>query len=216
MEDKVKEMTEKVANAMNEDLVERVLTDNKFQFEIDGVKYRVRKPTFSEKQLGFKKKISKFTELMRDKDEKGEPKYLLEKDWIKQYKDRNIDIEDMDNQIFKLEKQKQSLDMILGKEIEKKSSEDDLKKVRDEIYNIQLEQTAISIQKTNLLQFSIEYQLNVYLYSFLTTQVSEKEVDGKWVKVWNSYEEFENSSDEELVNRVTLNATLLMRDESLL
>lgn len=206
MEQEIKDMTEKVKESIETELVEKILSDNKFEFDENGVSYRIRKPSFKEKQEVYKKKIQKFTELMKDKT------LLLEADWIKQYKERGIDIEEMNKNIIRLEGKKQGLQYTLGKEIEKKSKEDDLKKLRDEIASIEQDQMAISVQKTSYLQFSIEYQLNVFLYAYMITLVTEKKVEDKWVRVWNSYEEFENS-DEALINKVSYYASIIVKDE---
>lgn len=209
MDPKVKEITEKIQTSMDVDLIESTLKNNVFEFELDGEKFRVRKPTFSEKNIVYKKKVEKFTELIKDKS------LMLESAWIKQYKERGVDIDELDDRMVALQKQKENLQLVLGKEIEAKGSEEDLKKIKDEIVQIQTEQAGFSVQKTTLLQFSIEYQLNVYVYSILTTLIAETEVNGTWVKVWKSYEEFENS-DEKKVNKITFYASLIIRDETLL
>lgn len=206
--EKIKEITEKVKEFADTSLIESALYSNELEFEIDGVKYRVRKPTFSEKNKVYKEKVKKFTSLLADKELK------MEGDLIKMYKERGIDVEEIDQKIYNLEKERQNLQQLLGKEIEKKSPENQLKTLRDQISDIQSEQASLSVRKTGLLQFSIEYQLNMYVYAYLTTLIAEKREGDAWVRIWKSYEEFENS-DENFVNRVTSYAGLMVRDEVL-
>jgi len=84
-----------------------------------------------------------------------------------------------------------------------------LKLYKEEIEKIQHEIQLLSIKKTTYLEFSIENQVNLFSYSYLTYLMTEKEVDGKWVRAFNSYDEFING-EEAITTTASIRASLLI------
>lgn len=196
-----------VKDVANEALSEEVLLGNSFEFEIEGKTYRVSKPTFGQKQEVYKKRVEKFTQLLQDKQ------LLLEKDLKKQYKERGIDIDEMQKKILELERNKQDLQLKLAQGIIDQISESELKTFREQIESVEEEQLSVAIEKNTLLEFSIEQQIFVFVYIYLTYLIAEiKDENGKWSRVWNKFEDYENEK-EDIVKTVTYYSSLLLKDE---
>lgn len=205
--EEINKISEEIKKNLEENLIEDGLQDNKLDFEHEGIKYRVSKPTFGQKQEAYRKKVEKFTSYLKDAN------YLLEKDLKKQYLERGIDVDAMQEKIVSLEKEKQALQLKLGELLIAKAPDSDLKVLRDEISDIQMKQINVSIEKSTLLEYSIEQQVFSYVYSYLTYLVAEKNVDDKWIKVWASYQDFETSKDEELIRKFSKHSPIVLKDE---
>jgi len=212
----IKKKVEKINETFKEDidlaLVEDILKNNEYVFTYKDIKYKVRKPTFGEKQGAYEKKVEREIFLLESKDENGKYRYKSAEDLKKLYKNRGIDVDDMDNKFLTLEQKKNDLKLKLGKGLKEKKPKNELKVYHDEIYKIDLSQKELSFRKAKLLEISIENQLDIMIYSYLTYLISEKLVDEKWVKVWNSYEEFKNSPDD-IINKVSYYAVLIIQNE---
>lgn len=206
MEALKKEISE-VKEVANESLTEEVLLGNSFEFEIAGTTYKVTKPTFGQKQEVYKKRVEKFTQLLQDKQ------LLLEKDLKKQYKDRGIDIDEMQKKIVELERSKQDLQLKLAQGIIDQISDSELKTFKEQIEKFEEEQLTIAIEKNALMEFSIEQQIFVFVYIYLTYLIAEKkDSNGNWVRVWNKFEDYENEQ-EEIVKTITYYSSILLKDE---
>lgn len=208
----VERILKELQDQVDYNLVENSIKDNELEFEYNKEKYRVRKPTYKEKQETYQKRMGKHLELLKDE------KYILEEDLRKIYKKRNIDIDEIDKQLKLLESKRNNYEFKLGELIKKQAQEKDLKLYKDEIESINKQFRELSIKKTNYLQYSIESQVLIFTYSYLTSLITEKKIDesGKpveWVRAFNSFEEFENPKDEKFINVVTFHASLIIRDE---
>lgn len=203
----IEKVKEEVKESMNQTILEEAILDNKFEFEYKEQTYRVRKPTFKEKQRAYRKKVEKMTELLKDKN------LMLERDLVTLYKERNIDLNALSDQVQTLEKQKQNIQEKLGSLLANKGIESEIKSYKEEIQKIEAEQINLSTQRTSFLECSIEHQLFTYLYAYLTSVIAEKKVGESWVKVWNSYEEFEDSKDEDFITKIAFYSTFVLRNE---
>jgi hypothetical protein len=96
----------------------------------------------------------------------------------------------------------------LGELIKNSASEEDLKKFKTEVQEIQEDIKLISINKTSLLEFSIENQVLIHTYSYLTYLVSEKKEGEVWVKVWKNFDEFQADSSS-IGNKLAYYVTLI-------
>ena len=187
-------------------LLESALLDNKLEFDYRSIKYRIKKPSFKEKQETYKRKSIRFSELIRDKT------YMLEADLKKQFKERGIDLDEMTERVKNLEREKDSLQLKLGEAIVKQASDSELKTYKEQIATIKERQLELLNEKNNYLEFSIENQLFGESYSYLLFLCAEKLIDEKWVKAWATYQDFE-VSDEELVRTLAYYSTYMLRDE---
>jgi hypothetical protein len=98
----------------------------------------------------------------------------------------------------------------LGEYIKNSKPDSDLKTLRDEIAEIISEQQELTIRKTNLLETSIEMQILMYMYTYLAFITTEKKEGENWIRVWNTWEEFEKA-DNELMDRVIFYTSLISR-----
>jgi len=202
------EIFQKVKDAVEEQKtltsVESIIKSASPQFTVDGVEYRVSAPTYKQKQEAYDRKVEKFNQLLSD------DKYMLEDVLKAKYKAKGVDIDRMfsDNQY--LEVNRNNLQYKLG-ELLKKTPEDTegAKSLKEEIEKIEQQQYLLSIKKTNLLQYSIENQVLIYVYQYLTYLVTEKKEGDKWVPAWSSFDDFRNSN-EKLVNTASFNATMVI------
>ena len=203
-DEKVDKIKKDLKKSIDMSKVAELIDKNVIEFYYDGIKYRVRKPTYKEKQQAYQQQVEKVTELL---DNKG---YLMEDVLKEKYKNKGINIDKMTQQMTALEAKKSSFQLKLGKLLKEKASDKDLKIYRDEIAQTQEEQIMISIRKTNLLQYSVEHQALIYVYSFITYLILEKEEkEEKWIKAFNTYEEFAQSN-EDLINEASAKASLVV------
>jgi hypothetical protein len=183
--------------------IEELLSHNNLEFEFEEIRYRVRKLTYKEKQSAYEKQVEKVTELLTNS------KYDMEEVLREKYKKKGVDIDIMDKQIMTLETKKHQYQLKLGELLTKQAKDRDLEVFRNEISRINEEQVGISIRKTNLLQYSVEQQALIYVYAYLTFLITEKYENEVWVKAFNTYDDFMNSS-EELINKASAHATLII------
>lgn len=203
-DEKVAKIKEDLKKSIDLSKIEEFISKNEIEFFHDGIKYKVRKPTYKEKQQAYQQQVEKTMELL-DNDA-----YLMEEVLKEKYKKKGIDVDKITQQMTVLEVKKADYQLKLGKLLKEKAKEKDLQTYRDEITKIQEEQVMLSIKKTNLLQYSVEHQTLIYVYSFITYLITEKETDeGKWVKAFKSYEDFANSS-EDLINEASAKASLIV------
>lgn len=183
---KIEELSKKINEVLDLGETEELLKSNEKIFEVEGVTYRVRKPIYKERRELYQKRLEKFTELLNNE------KYALEDSLKKMYKKRDIDIDALSLEIANKLKRRNELMFQLGELIKNNAPEADLEKFKNEILNLQNDVRSISIQKTQLLEYSIENQVLIYIYGYLTFLISEKKEGDNWVRVWNSFEDFQN------------------------
>lgn len=205
--DLTKEQETIVKNSIKQSIdltrIEELLSHNNMEFEFEGVRYRVRKLTYKEKQAAYEKQVEKVTELLTNS------KYDMEEVLKEKYKKKGIDIDIMDKKIMTLENKKHQYQLKLGELLTKQAKDSDLEVFRDEISKINEEQVGISIRKTNLLQYSVEQQALIYVYSYLTFLITERYENETWIKAFNTYDDFIDSP-EELINKASAHGTLII------
>jgi len=183
------------------------IENNELEFEIDGQLYRTRKASYAEKQKANNFRMKKFTHLLKDAD------CLLEKDLKKLYKDRGINLDNMDKEIRELTKQQQNLMLELGKGIKAKRAKPELEKYKEEIINITNSIQGVALEKQQLLEFSLENRVLMELYSYLIWMVSEKKVGDKWENIWATYDDFLNTKPGKLLTEVTQKGAIVIAEE---
>jgi uncharacterized protein (DUF885 family) len=196
---------EKISEAVNKDFIDDITRDNKMEFTYKNTKYRIAKPSYEQKQAIYKERVKKFTELLKDQT------YSLEKDLKKFYLQRDIDIDAISKKIANLDTKKQDLQFMLGEILKKEGSDNDCKTLKTEIESIQNEQQLLVMEKSAYLEFSIENQVMLHMYNFMTYIITEKFNDGNWVKAFKSFQEF-MQSDEELVGKLAFLITISYQD----
>jgi hypothetical protein len=215
-EEKIKfeKLADEMQDSINKNFVESLIKNNTIEFDYDNIKYHVRLPTFKEKQEVAKKRVEKYFALLKEKDSEGNYIYKLDVDLRKLYKERGMDIDIIDNDFTALESKRRLLQEKLGQALKDNKSDMELKAYKDEIETIEKSQRELTVKKAVLLEFSLENQLLIYLYTYVTFLTTEKLVEDKWVRVWPTYDLFEQE-DEMLINRATGHISLLLATESL-
>lgn len=205
---KIEEIQAKINDILDLNEMEALIKSNQVEFDLEGKKYRVCKPSFAQKQEVYSKKSEKFIELLRNDN------LVLENDLKKMYFKKNIDIDKMTRELQAKIQVRDGLMLELGKAIKEEKADFELKNYKVEIEKLNSEIQAASIYKTQLLQFSIENQVLIYTYSYLTFLTAEKKEGETWVRVWTNYEDFKNDK-ENLVNKFSYYVTMLTSIEEL-
>jgi hypothetical protein len=199
MEDNKKQDAERIVEDMNKELdlsrAEELIRDNKIIFEYKDKKYRVRLLNLAEKEQLDTLRRKKFGQLMKDND------VLLEKDLIIQYRERGIDINDLDDQNKKFMYEEMDLQIKLGESISKNENETILKTYKEQIEDLREKRKIIYTQKNLLLNFSLENALLSYVASVITYLSIDKLEDGTWKRMFNNLEDFQTYPDEGLINK---------------
>lgn len=201
------DLQDKYEKEQSESLVESGLVNNEFIFNIRDMEFKVTKPTFGQKQEVYRAKAKKFSEFIKDST------YMLREDLKKQYKSRNIDVDEIEQKNIQLEIKKKELKEQLGLLLSKQVAESEYADLKNQIVEIENEQSNNINYIGNLMEFCIEHQLYIYAYSYLIMLVVYIKKDNKWVRFWNTYEEFNNTQDESLVNEIALYASFVIKDE---
>jgi len=194
------------------DTIKHLIETNEAHFEYQGIKYKVRRPTYQDRQELSKKRSEKHIELLRAKNTDGTFKYLAEADLRKLYKERGIDIGEIDIKIENYQIKERDLLLKLGKLLKSNPNESEIQIYKDEIQTIRTSISLLVTERTNLLDISIDQQMMVFIYSYFAYLLTDKSVDEKWVHAWNTFDEFLNA-DERLVNQAGTYSTLLISDQ---
>jgi hypothetical protein len=200
--DLVKNVAKKISELNQIEEIEDLLKNNFIKFEHKKDKYKVRIPTIKEREEVRGERTRKYYELLEDN------RYKLKEVLIKIYKEKqNIDIEQIEDDIIKLQSQINDLRVKAITSKDKKTQ----KTLRDEIEYLLEKQTDLSIKKRDLLQYSIEEELVEYCNYYLTYLVLEKEINNKWEKVFTTYDDFSSSLDNELILKAVNYLSLLIQ-----
>lgn len=209
----VTEIKDKMKQALNEGLIENLLSNNEVEFEYNETTYKVCKLIYKARQELHRKRAEKHLELLQD------DKYVPEDKIIELYKNKGVDIKELDRQFSTFQQQIDRLKLKLGESIQNKLPEKELQILRDKIVDLQNKQGDVSIKKTNYLSNSLESQLNIWAYEYLVYLMSEKLVKGKdlgdgnkeankWERIANSFEEF-CDLEEDLINLLAVRTSLI-------
>jgi hypothetical protein len=199
MNDRLKD-AESIVTQMEENSnlskVEELIRDNKISFEHKEQKYRVRLLNNQEKRTLDEMRSKKYGQMLQDKD------ILMEKDLIKQYKEREIDIDKITEEIQKLNSQDFDVQIKLGEAISKKDSTTVLNAYKEQILDLRTKKHILDTQKTLLLEFSLENQLLSYVSMIITFLSSDILIEGIWQRCFKTFEEFEVCEDNKLIDKL--------------
>lgn len=207
MEDNKLVQAEKIVNDMSKELelsrIEELIKDNRITFDYKDKKYRVRLLNLSEKEELDTLRRKKFGQLMKDKD------IFLEKDLIIQYKERGINIDELDDQIKKLNSEDLDLQVKLGESISKNEGETILQTYKEQIIELRTKKQILNTQKNLLLEFSLENSLLNYVAQVITYLSLEEKKDDKWQRMFSTLETFQIYEDGQLINKAGSYSILL-------
>ena len=202
MEDRLVD-AEKIVKSMDDDInlkrVEEFIKDNKITFDYEGKQYRVKMLNLREKEELDILRRKKFSQLLQAKDDQNNYVYLLEKDLIKVLKDRGMNIDEIDDDLKKLDSEFSRIQLELGESLSKNEGEAILKTYEDNIQAIISQKQILSTQRNLLLTYSLENCLENYVYQVITFLSLEKLEDELWIKAFDTLEDFQNYKDENLI-----------------
>lgn len=207
------EEAQKIVKDLNEqyslEKMQSMIKDNKAEFIYKEVKYLVRMLSQKDKDDLDLLKRKKFSELLQAKDDKGNPSFLMEKEIIKLYKERNIaNLDEMDGEIKKLWKEINDLRIKQGKALEDKEPESILKNYDEQLTDCFDNINGIVYQKSIILENSFEKTLEHYIVkvaSWLSLQKLEGE---QYKRAFDTIDDF-LKSDEELIT-ITVSYSLAL------
>ncbi len=203
-DEQINKIKDQIQKDVDINQVEEMVKKNITEFVHKDVTYRVVLPTFQQKQKAYELKVERYVELLQD------PKYKLQNDLKEMYLKRGINIDELTDKINALEGKKGPLEVKLGQLLHEKAPETDLTPLREEIKSIKEEQYTLSMRKTDFLQYSIESQVLIQVYRYLTFASTQKKVGETWVSAWDTYEDFLGSNDENLITLVSFYVSLMV------
>lgn len=195
-----KEALKAIQNLEESTRLEIIIKDNKIEFESGNKNFRVRKPNLAEQMEIDNVRRKKYLELVRDDS------YLFRKQWIDVYKKKGIDIVKMESDIKRIEAEINKLLLRLAKSADKKiikDLENQILKLRDEMYSL-------SLEKTDLLSYSVEDQITVHAKSYAAYLVLERKEGDKWIKHFEDFETFQKLEDVDLASKLFYNFDYLI------
>lgn len=201
--EEAKAIVDKMQEEINIAKVIEMLKDNKIEFTHKTLEYRVRLLTIGEREELDILRKQKFGELLKDSN------ILFAKEIIKLYKEKGVDIEEIDDSIAKLQSQETDIAMQVGEAISKKENELVLKAYEEKINNILIEKKVLIAQKTMLLENCFENILEDFVYKCLAYLSLEKKQEENWVKAYNTFIDFNNETDSELIIKAAEYAMIL-------
>lgn len=183
---------------------EYTIKDNKVEFKSGDKVYRVRKPDFPERNEIQQIRRKKYLELIKDDE------MLFRKQWVELYKKKNIDINKMEDDI----KRKQSEIEALLVRLVKITDPASVVTLKSDILKLRSGQFDLTIEKTDLLQYSIEDQLLLHDNTYTTYLVLERKESDKWVRHFDSFKDFEKCVDSDLMAKAFEYMSVLIYGEN--
>lgn len=211
-EDLEKKLTQKLGQLNEKELFENLIKDNKIEFELENVKYRIHKPNQAESLDIRKARTKTYIELLRNDD------YMLKEQLIELYKHKGVDIEKIELEIKEIGYKVEDVQQVLDKTVDKETIENLKTKIKD----LFQKQSKLVVRVTELLEPCLENEIlefsNFYLvYLVLEKLELKKEIkkpvilnDNKWVKVFDTYQDFLNCENEQLISEAVYNLSLLI------
>lgn len=185
-------------------ITEELIKDNTISFEVKGIKYRARMLNLREKEELDNLRRKKFGQLLQDKD------LMIEKTLIQVYKEKGIDVEEISENIEKIDAEMHEKKLALGEALAKNEGESIFKAYEEQITSLIEKKRILFVQKSTLLEYSIENQLLNYVAELITyLSIEVEDTEGKYKRLWKSIEDFKNCEDNELIDRAGAISTLL-------
>jgi hypothetical protein len=190
MDDDRQQLAQEVAIKIKElselDYLEHMLKNNVGEFTYNEKVYRVHKPNTLEKEQANKERMIRYFSMLKDSN------YMFRKDLVKLYNSRGLDIESFDRQVQGLvSKENEFLKQLNNTTIPK-----DIDVLEKEIEIIRVKQQELIIEKSELMKYCIEQQLEDFLKMYLIYVILEVKNGEVWDKVYKSYDEFLKSPDD--------------------
>lgn len=174
------------------DKCESEVVDNTIEFEItkgDGKNYRVRMPTIREKTEINRHRLLEARKLQKDG-------FLYEAELVQElYEKQKIDVNKLSAEIMDINEEIQKMQLKLAPE----HNNDNRDKLVEIIQQLQNDRIYKIAQKSNYLETAIESQLTEIMITHFAALIFEKKIEDKWVRVFENYASFIDSTDDKLV-----------------
>lgn len=189
--------------AKNMALSEAIVMNNNIEFRYKEDKYRTRLPKTGESLEAEEKRNELYLKLLND-DTSQTMTQLTET-----YKKKGINLGELDKEFEDVQKRLEPIQLKLAKT--SSENKEAVESLKEEIKLLQDIQIGISRRKMSYLQYSIEAKTEHFWYLYLTYLCTEgwNKKNKKWLRLWNTYEEFEKS-DEVLSGTALLHMTDLL------
>lgn len=194
-EEEAQKLVEEYKEKYELDKLEELLKDNKAEFTHEEKRYRIRLLSIGEKDELNTLRIKRFSQLMKDQD------ILCERDLIKLYKTRGIDIDKLDEDINKIKIEFLNIQVKLGESLTNKIGEEVLKTYKTELENLDRRLSILNMQRVTLVECSLENQIQNYVYEILTFLSLDIFEDNDWKRAFKTMEDFRNCNDSVLVTK---------------
>jgi hypothetical protein len=189
--EQAKAITKQLTELSQMEELETLIKNNIIEFPLDNKLYRVRTPNGKERDEVSKQRMIKYYEMLNDAN------YVFEEQLREMYKKKGKSIEKMESEIVGF--QKKIDDLLLR--LYKMTNEVDIKKIKDEIEELQNQKIEIENIKSELLQYCIEKQLTDFINSYFTYLLLEVKEGENWKKVYDNYKDFLETDDDKLILR---------------
>ena len=197
--DSVEKLNKEIVEANEQDLLKEVLINNAGEFEFAGQKYRVTAGSYKQRSEARSYKSKKLQEFLKTKE------YLFNNELIAKYKAVGIDIDKIEQKIKATHKEVEKVQEALGKLVSNtETNEKDYEPFKDKLTDMLMKIREYTGEYTELMENSAESQLRVAYYNYLTYLVVEKLQEDKWVRAFNSMDEFMGSKEEFIVQAIYL------------
>ena len=197
-----KDLAKKLQQLNEKEQLESLIKDNKIEFEVKGIKYRVHKPNNFEGLQVRKARTKKYIELLKDDT------YMLREQLIDLYKGKGIDIEQLEEDIKEIGLQIEDIQEKVAP-IPTESKEI-ISNYEQQVKDLVQKQSEISIRLSELLEYSVENEILEFSNLYLIYNVLEKLEDDKWIKCFKTYEDFLATENETLILEATYNLSMLV------
>ena len=203
MENKEQQLlTDSIRDLEMNDFSNGIVQDNKLVFIVADKTYRVRMPIQSEQALVDNKKNIAQLDYLRQEG------CITRKQLTQQLKNVGVfDIDKAEESREQFTKELKQIWFILAtKSSDNKMSIED---ASAKIIKIQNELKNIAIEVATQLAPSLESRLEKFTIEYLTLLCTDVQVEGKWVRVWNTMEDFQKE-DSDLIERACANITWML------
>lgn len=180
-----KKLAEEIQKKYDIEKIKELVKDNKITFKHNNNDYRIVLLSEEKKDALDILRRKKFGELLKDKD------ILFEKEIKKLYKERGIDIDEIDDKIRKAQNEIKAVNLKLGESLTKKSEPESIfKTYKNQIEDLMKEINALYIQKGNLLENSFEKTLEHYIIKVIAFLSLEIKQEDNYVQAFEKIEDF--------------------------
>ena len=199
-----KDVLEKAMEFEQIEEVEKLVKNNEIEFIHKDITYKVTRPTLNDKEKIRQQRLKKIIEL------KANPDILTRDQVVKAYNGTEDDIATLDQQMIQL---RQQMDELCVRGHKERDNEHAVANLEEKFKEMESRFYELSEKKTELLQGTLESELNLFCIDYLTFLVLYKIVDEKYVRVFDKFEDYQKVNDcdtETLLGRASVYANYLI------